>query len=175
MSKKVEQFAFYISYMDINTYCFWLIDTYGEDAAFVDVIDKNDFMDKCDNPQKYKINADKLLLEIRQCLVDNGFEEEVNACDKAFVKKWKVVEKQTLTFRSKNDGERKAGKIMKVEIKDNSDKVEKELHKSLLVALEKCGLLAEGYAKKLCPVDTGRLRNSIAHAVASSFSPYSRG
>lgn len=55
---------------------------------------------------------------------------------------------------------------MNFEIKDNSDKVEKELHKSLLVALEKCGLLAEGYAKKLCPVDTGRLRNSIAHAVA---------
>lgn len=47
------------------------------------------------------------------------------------------------------------GQKMKVEIKDNSDKVEKELYKSLLVALEKCGLLAEGYAKKLCPVDTG--------------------
>lgn len=58
---------------------------------------------------------------------------------------------------------------MNFEIKDNSDKVEKELHKSLLVALEKCGLLAEGYAKKLCPVDTGRLRNSIAHAVYFSF------
>lgn len=29
--------------------------------------------------------------------------------------------------------------------------------------LEQIGLLAEGYAKKLCPVDTGRLRNSITH------------
>ena len=31
-------------------------------------------------------------------------------------------------------------------------------------ALEKIGLVAEGYAKRLCPVDTGRLRNSITHA-----------
>lgn len=32
-------------------------------------------------------------------------------------------------------------------------------------ALETIGLVAEGYAKLLCPVDTGRLRNSISHAV----------
>lgn len=30
-------------------------------------------------------------------------------------------------------------------------------------ALEAIGLQAEGYAKRLCPVDTGRLRNSISH------------
>lgn len=30
-------------------------------------------------------------------------------------------------------------------------------------ALEVIGGTAEGYAKKLCPVDTGNLRNSIAH------------
>ena len=30
-------------------------------------------------------------------------------------------------------------------------------------ALEIIGGKAEGYAKKLCPVDTGRLRNSITH------------
>lgn len=33
------------------------------------------------------------------------------------------------------------------------------------VALEAVGLQAEGYAKLVCPVDTGRLRNSISHAV----------
>lgn len=33
------------------------------------------------------------------------------------------------------------------------------------IALEAVGLQAEGYAKQLCPVDTGRLRNSISHAV----------
>lgn len=32
-------------------------------------------------------------------------------------------------------------------------------------ALEKCGLVAEGFAKKLAPVDTGALRNSISHKV----------
>lgn len=31
-------------------------------------------------------------------------------------------------------------------------------------ALEIIGGKAESYAKKLCPVDTGRLRNSITHA-----------
>lgn len=30
-------------------------------------------------------------------------------------------------------------------------------------ALEICGGKAEGYAKRLCPVDTGNLRNSITH------------
>ena len=35
---------------------------------------------------------------------------------------------------------------------------------ALARALEKIGLVAEGYAKRLCPVDTGRLRNSITHA-----------
>lgn len=31
------------------------------------------------------------------------------------------------------------------------------------IALEAVGLQAEGYAKRLCPVDTGNLRNSITH------------
>ena len=30
-------------------------------------------------------------------------------------------------------------------------------------ALEICGGMAESYAKQLCPVDTGNLRNSITH------------
>ena len=34
-------------------------------------------------------------------------------------------------------------------------------------ALEMLGLLAEGYAKRLCTVDTGRLRNSITHATSA--------
>lgn len=32
-------------------------------------------------------------------------------------------------------------------------------------ALEKCGLTAEGYAKKAAPVDTGNLRNNITHDI----------
>ena len=35
---------------------------------------------------------------------------------------------------------------------------------AITTALEEIGLVAEGAAKKLCPVDTGRLRNSITHA-----------
>ena len=34
--------------------------------------------------------------------------------------------------------------------------------------LEICGEKAESYAKEICPVDTGRLRNSIAHAQEGS-------
>lgn len=49
--------------------------------------------------------------------------------------------------------------------KDNRDEVLQELDRCVLAAMEKCGLVAEGYAKRLCPVDTGNLRNSIAHAV----------
>lgn len=55
---------------------------------------------------------------------------------------------------------------MSVKFTDNSKRVLGEMRSTVSVALEKCGLLGEGYAKKLCPVDTGRLRNSISHAVA---------
>lgn len=48
---------------------------------------------------------------------------------------------------------------------DNSEEIKKEFEAALLRGLEKCGLVAEGYAKKLCPVDTGNLRNSITHTV----------
>lgn len=54
---------------------------------------------------------------------------------------------------------------MSVEFKDNSSEVKSEFGEALLRGLEKCGLVAEGYAKKLCPVDTGNLRNSITHVV----------
>lgn len=54
---------------------------------------------------------------------------------------------------------------MHIEITDNSGKVKEELEAAVLRALEECGLTAEGYAKQLCPVDTGNLRNSITHQV----------
>lgn len=38
------------------------------------------------------------------------------------------------------------------------------MQKAKAKALEIIGGKAESYAKKLCPVDTGRLRNSITHA-----------
>lgn len=88
MNKKIYPFPFFVTYADIDTYCFWLVDAYGEHSRIVDVIDKNNFTDKCDNPQKYKKNADEILLELRQTLLDAGFEKEVNACDLAFTEKF---------------------------------------------------------------------------------------
>ncbi len=55
--------------------------------------------------------------------------------------------------------------VMSVEITDNRKKVSAAIKAALLRGLEKCGLVAEGYAKKLCPVDTEILRNSITHVV----------
>lgn len=53
-----------------------------------------------------------------------------------------------------------------VEIReDNTKVIVMAIDRALQKALEKVGLVAEGYAKKLCPVDTGRLRNSITHAL----------
>lgn len=54
---------------------------------------------------------------------------------------------------------------MKVDFTDNSKEVLAAMHEAAARALEKCGLVAEGYAKNLCPVDTGNLRNSITHTV----------
>ena len=54
---------------------------------------------------------------------------------------------------------------MDIEIQDNSKEVSAAIKAALLRGLEKIGLVAEGYAKKLCPVDTGNLRNSITHVV----------
>ena len=42
-----------------------------------------------------------------------------------------------------------------------------EMAQKKAIALEIIGGKAESYAKKACPVDTGRLRNSITHAQES--------
>ena len=54
---------------------------------------------------------------------------------------------------------------MNVQFTDNSKEFLEAMQQAAVRALEKCGLTAEGYAKKLCPVDTGNLRNSITHTV----------
>lgn len=54
-------------------------------------------------------------------------------------------------------------------IQQNNAKLIKEsMGNAILVALERIGLKCEGYAKGLCPVDTGRLRNSITHAISNN-------
>lgn len=54
---------------------------------------------------------------------------------------------------------------MTVDFKDNSKAVLAAMQQAVERGLETCGLVAEGYAKKLAPVDTGNLRNSISHKV----------
>ena len=57
---------------------------------------------------------------------------------------------------------------MEIDVVDNSALVQEAFHTACLRALERCGMEAEGYAKDLAPVDTGRLRNSISHQVDDS-------
>lgn len=49
------------------------------------------------------------------------------------------------------------------EVEDHTEEVLDGIGQAKARALEKIGLVAEGYAKRLCPVDTGNLRNSITH------------
>ena len=51
---------------------------------------------------------------------------------------------------------------------DNALAIVNAMDQALARALEEVGLVAEGYAKKACPVDTGRLRNGITHQVRPS-------
>ena len=55
--------------------------------------------------------------------------------------------------------------MAKVDIKDNSKSVMSAYGQARERSLEIIGLTAEKYAKEIVPVDTGRLRNSITHAV----------
>lgn len=48
---------------------------------------------------------------------------------------------------------------------DNSDKVLREFDRKIALACELIGVEAERYAKEDCPVNTGRLKNSITYAV----------
>ena len=50
-------------------------------------------------------------------------------------------------------------------VKDNTQEVLSATEKAIERGLEAIGLTAEGHAKKNTPVDTGRLWNSIGHAV----------
>lgn len=48
---------------------------------------------------------------------------------------------------------------------DNTKQAAAGIVSAIGAALEKIGLLAEGYAQMKCPVDTGNLRASITHEV----------
>ena len=52
---------------------------------------------------------------------------------------------------------------MDIQITDNSAEVQAAFNDKIALVLGAIGEIAEGYAKEDCPVDTGRLRNSITH------------
>lgn len=54
------------------------------------------------------------------------------------------------------------------EIHDHTDEVRQAITDALERGLEAVGITAEAYAKLKCPVDTGRLRNSITHDVRAN-------
>lgn len=54
---------------------------------------------------------------------------------------------------------------MNVTITDNSGLVKDALSDQIEKALLAIGMTAETYAKTGCPIDTGRLRNSITHEI----------
>lgn len=56
-------------------------------------------------------------------------------------------------------------------VEDNSQRAIEEIGNAVAVALEEIGIQAEGDVKELVPVLTGRLRNSITHAVQSGKDP----
>lgn len=49
------------------------------------------------------------------------------------------------------------------------DACQSRINAAIKRGLEICGGKAETYAKKLCPVDTGNLRNSITHQYESDY------
>lgn len=57
---------------------------------------------------------------------------------------------------------------MKVTYESHLDEFLDALPEQVEQALIAIGMTAETYAKELCPVDTGRLRNSITHEVDMS-------
>ena len=57
---------------------------------------------------------------------------------------------------------------MSIEFTDNSKEILSAFDKAMHNGLTAVGMTAEGHAKKNCPVDTGRLRNSISTAVDDS-------
>lgn len=56
---------------------------------------------------------------------------------------------------------------MAVEFTDNSGQVLKEFERKVDLALKLIGADCERFAKEQCPVDTGRLRNSITYATST--------
>lgn len=60
--------------------------------------------------------------------------------------------------------------MISVSTTSHKKEIEEAEAEALAIAMEMIGLQMEGYAKEACPVDTGRLRNSITYATSESHS-----
>lgn len=65
--------------------------------------------------------------------------------------------------KTTTSGKKVERKMNDVKFTDNSKEFIEEKNRAIMAALEAIGLTGEAYAKADCPVDTGRLRNSISH------------
>lgn len=70
--------------------------------------------------------------------------------------------------KKKQRGENMGSKLSNVRLTDNTKLIKNATDQQIGAALEAIGLKVEGYAKLICPVDTGRLRNSITHVVKTN-------
>ena len=70
--------------------------------------------------------------------------------------------------KKKQRGENMGSNLSNVRLTDNTKLIKNATDQQIGAALEAIGLKVEGYAKLLCPVDTGRLRNSITHVVKTN-------
>lgn len=55
-----------------------------------------------------------------------------------------------------------------INLTDNTEAFKAASVEAIARALEMCGMQAENYAALICPVDTGRLRNSLTHVVGGN-------
>lgn len=70
--------------------------------------------------------------------------------------------------KKKQRGENMGSNVSNVRLTDNTRLIKNATDQQIGAALEAIGLKVEGYAKLICPVDTGRLRNSITHVVKTN-------
>ena len=62
--------------------------------------------------------------------------------------------------------------VFKFKLKeDNRALIKSATQEQIVAAMEAIGAQAENYAKMKCPVDTGRLRNSITHTMRTGKNP----
>lgn len=70
--------------------------------------------------------------------------------------------------KKKQRGDNMGSNVSNVRLTDNTRLIKSATDQQIGAALEAIGSKVEGYAKLICPVDTGRLRNSITHVVKTN-------